>query len=135
MTQRTTTDELILAEEVYNIIGAAIEVHRVLGPGFLESVYEEALQIESERKNIPYQTQVRIRIRYKEVHLNRYFIADLIAYEKILIELKSTAKLTGSDEAQLLNYLKATRLPIGILINFGSAGRLEWRRYINPHRA
>ncbi len=136
MTQKTkTTSELIFGEEVYKIIGAAIEVHRELGPGFLESVYEEALQIESQRRNIPHKAQFKIRIRYKDIQLNRFFIADFIAYERILLELKSTSQLTAIDEAQLLNYLKATSMPVGLLINFGSKGKLEWRRYINPNRS
>ena len=121
---------LLYKEEVYNIIGAAIEVHKGLGPGFLESVYEEAMTIESELRNIPFRTQVNLPVYYKDRKLKKEFVADYIGYEKIVVEFKCIPKLTTTEEAQILNYLKATKMKLGLLINFGSHGRLEWKRYI-----
>ena len=122
--------DLLYKDEVYKIIGAAIEVHKELGPGFLESVYEEAIVIESKKREIPYKTQVKIPIYYKGQKLKKEFIADYIGYGKIIVELKCIPKLTKVDEAQIINYLKATQMKVGLLINFGSHGKLEWRRFI-----
>ncbi|MCH7612740.1 MAG: GxxExxY protein [Candidatus Marinimicrobia bacterium] len=123
-------DELIYKEEVYAIIGAAIEVHKELGPGFLEAVYEECMGIESNKRQIPFETQVELDIQYKGITLQKKYIADYIGYGKIVAEFKSIPKLTKVDEAQIINYLKATGTQIGLLINFGSKGTLEWKRYI-----
>ena len=122
--------DLLYKDEVYKIIGAAIEVHKELGPGFLESVYEEAMVIESKKREIPYKTQVKIPIYYKGQKLEKEFIADYIGYGKIIVELKCIPKLTKVDEAQIINYLKATQMKVGLLINFGSHGKLEWQRFI-----
>jgi len=123
-------EDLLYKEEVYQIIGAAIEVHRVLGNGFLESVYEEAMSIESTNRQIPFKTQVRLPVYYKEILLSREFIADYVAYDKIIVEFKCLSRLTGIEEAQVLNYLKATGMKLGLLINFGGRGKLEWKRLI-----
>ena len=122
--------ELIFKEEVFAIIGAAIEVHRMLGPGFLEPVYQEALELELSDRQIPYESQKRIRIRYKERVLNKEYIADLLCNEEIIVELKALDHLSGIEESQVLNYLKATGKKVGILINFGSHGKLEWKRLV-----
>ena len=125
--------ELLYKREVYQIVGAAIEVHKELGPGFFESVYEECLIIESKKKNIPHKTQVKLPVQYKGQKINKEFIADYIGYEKIIVELKCISNITKAAEAQIINYLKATGLKVGLLINFGSKGRLEWGRYIYSH--
>ncbi len=122
--------ELLYKREVFEIIGAAIEVHEELGHGFLEAVYQEAIQIEMMRRNIPFDAQKSLRIRYKNQILNKEYVADFICYEKIIIELKALNELSGKEEAQILHYLKATGLRVGLLINFGSVGKLEWKRYI-----
>jgi GxxExxY protein len=122
--------ELLLKEEVYAIVGAAIEVHRELGPGFLEAVYQEALELELLDRNVPFEAQRPLAITYKGRTLIKEYIADLICYDQIIAELKAIDRLTSREEAQLLNYLKATRLRVGLLINFGSHGRLEWRRLV-----
>jgi GxxExxY protein len=121
---------ILFKKEVFEIIVTAIEVHKELGPGFLESVYEEAMTIEATKKDISFQTQVRIPIQYKGQTLNKEFIADCIAFDKIIIEYKCIAKLTRIDEAQIINYLKATGMKVGLLINFGSVSKLEWKRFI-----
>ncbi|MEK7277334.1 MAG: GxxExxY protein [Chloroflexota bacterium] len=122
--------ELLYKDEVYAIIGAAIEVHKVLGPGFLEAVYQEATEIESATRGLPFAPRKRLTIRYKDRVLEKEYETDLVYYEKIIAELKALDQLTGREEAQLLNYLKATGLRVGLLINFGSHGKLEWKRLV-----
>ena len=122
--------ELILRDEVYALVGAAIEVHKVLGLGFLEPVYQEAMEIELTLRNIPYHAQVPLVVLYKGQELRRQYVADLVCYEQIIVELKALERLSGREEAQLLNYLKATSFPVGLLINFGGSTKLEWKRFI-----
>ncbi|MCB0282657.1 MAG: GxxExxY protein [Calditrichae bacterium] len=123
-------DDLIYKEEVFNIIGAAIDVHKHLGSGFLEAVYEEALSIESRERKIPFQTQKELAVFYKGKKLSKCYYADFVAYDKIIVELKCIPRLTSKEEAQIINYLKVTGLKLGILINFGSVNKLEWKRFI-----
>ena len=119
--------DLIYEEETYKIIGAAMEVHSRLGSGFLEAVYQEALAIEFEKRSIPYIKEAKLEITYKERTLLKFYQADFICYDKIIVETKAQKELTGIDEAQVINYLKATGLKIGLLINFG-AESLEHKR-------
>ena len=126
--------DLLYKEEVYELVGAAIEVHKELGPGFLESVYEEAMVLESNKRQIPHQTQVRIPVCYKGQKLSKEFIADYVGFGKIVVEFKCIPKLTNVEEAQIIHYLKATGMHVGLLINFGSHGKLEWKRYIRTER-
>jgi GxxExxY protein len=123
--------ELILKEEVYSVVGCAIEVHKEHGFGFLEAVYQEALEIELRRRKISFEAQRPLSILYKGQRLKKEYIADLICYGQIIVELKALERLSGRDEAQLLNYLKATAYPVGLLINFGNSPKLEWRRFVN----
>jgi GxxExxY protein len=122
--------ELVLKEEVYQIVGAAMEVYWQLGRGFLEPVYQEALEVELSRRRIPFQHQERLFIRYKGQILKKEYVPDLILFGQIIAELKVLDRLTGNEEAQLLNYLKATGMRVGMLFNFGSRVRLEWKRYV-----
>lgn len=122
--------ELIFKEEVYVIVGAAMEVYCQLGRGFQEPVYQEALEIEFRRRNIPIEPQEEIVIYYKGEPLKKKYVADFICYGQIIIELKALDGLGGREVSQLLNYMKATRFNLGLLINFGSPGRLEWHRYV-----
>jgi len=122
--------DLFLKDEVYAIVGAAIEVHRELGPGFLEPVYQEALEIELNEREIPFEAQKPLRIYYKDRLLTKTYLADLLCYGQIIVELKALNRLSGNEEAQILNYLKATGLKIGLLINFGSHDKLEWKRFV-----
>lgn len=116
-------------DEVYKIIGAAMEVHKVLGCGFFEAVYQEAFEIELGEQHIPIQTQQEIPVQYKDRTLQKRYIADLIAFGKIIVEIKAESHLTNVDEAQLLNYLKASGFKVGVLINFGSRN-MEWKRLV-----
>lgn len=121
---------ILLKDETYAIVGAAMEVHSELGPGFLEAVYQESLEIELAARQIPFSAQQPLTIQYKQHYLKQRYVSDFICYDQIIVEIKALDRLRSIEEAQILNYLKATKLRIGILINFGSIGRLEWKRFI-----
>ncbi|HKO95783.1 MAG TPA: GxxExxY protein [Pyrinomonadaceae bacterium] len=122
--------ELILKEEVYQIIGAAMDVYYQLGRGFLEPIYQEALQIELARRRIPFVAQCELIVYYKELPLRKRYVPDFVCFDQVIAELKVIDRLSGIEEAQILNYLKATGKRVGLLINFGSRGTLEWKRYV-----
>jgi GxxExxY protein len=122
--------ELLYKDEIYAIVGAAMEVYNQLGPGFGEAIYQEALEIESDARKLPNNPQQEIYIDYKGTKLKQFFKPDFIYYDKIIAEIKALDRLTSREEAQLLNYLKATGLPVGILINFGRENDLEWKRMV-----
>lgn len=124
-------DDLLLREEVYAVIGAAIEVHRELGPGFLEAIYQEALERELSLRMISFVSQQELVIHYKGQPLGKRYICDFVCFGNVVVELTALDRLTGREEAQVINYLKAASLPVGVLINFGSHGKLEWRRLVN----
>ena len=120
--------ELILKEESYQIIGACFEVYNTMGCGFLEPVYQECLELELQDRGIPFDSKPRLKLQYKEHSLEKYYEADLICYRKIILELKAVSDLTSEHESQILNYLHATRLPLGILVNFGQHPKLQYKR-------
>jgi GxxExxY protein len=103
----------------YAIIGAAMEVHRVLGSGFLEAVYQEALAIEFSQRGISFVEQPNITVSYKGQLLNSVFRADFVCFDCVLVEIKALNRLSGSEENQILNYLKASNLEVALLLNFG----------------
>ena len=121
--------DLLYKEITGKIIGAAMEVHRVLGPGFLESVYEEAFCIELDSLGLQYKRQEELRIPYKDCILKQRYRADLIVEERVIVDNKATKGIVEIDQDQLFNYLKATRLKVGLIINFGEL-RLRWKRII-----
>lgn len=121
--------DLIYKDEVYKIIGAAMVVHKELGCGFLEAVYQEALSLELEEQKIPFEQEKEIEIYYKDLLLNKKYRADFVCYDKIIIEIKALSSLTSEHESQLLNYLKASETKVGLLINFGSKS-LQYKRMI-----
>jgi GxxExxY protein len=112
--------KLLYEDLTYKIIGAAQEVYKELGPGYLESVYEDALCYELNVRNMVYQRQIDLDVKYKDVIFEKRFRADLLVEDKVLVENKAIKAITNQDEAQLINYLKTTRLKIGLLFNFGS---------------
>jgi len=116
-------------QRTYKIIGAALDVHKELGCGFLEAVYQEALEEEFKTQEIPYKSQPIIKIFYKGKPLNKVYQPDFVCYEEVILEIKAISNLSGIEEAQLINYLKATGLKVGLLINFGSRS-LEHKRFI-----
>jgi GxxExxY protein len=122
--------DLLYKEEAYAIIGAAMAVHSELGAGFLEGVYQEALEKELELQHIPFRREAHIAIYYKGILLPKPYIADFICYDKIIVELKALSALNSDHLAQILNYLKATKLKLGLLINFGTT-MLQYRRIIH----
>ena len=111
--------DLLYKEESYLIIGAAITVHQELGHGFLEAVYQEALEKEFLIRNILYKREVPLTIYYKNEPLNKYYTTDFICFDKIIVELKALSTTTAEHQAQVLNYLKASRLKLGLILNFG----------------
>lgn len=122
-------NEYPFADLTYEIIGAAMEVHRELGPGFLEAVYHEAFGIEMTRRNIAHTDEPEIQIQYKDVSLKKKYNPDFLVADEILVEIKALSNLTSIEEAQIINYLKAAGKRVGLLLNFGTAS-LEFRRFI-----
>lgn len=126
--------ELLLKEEVYRIVGAAMEVHRDKGHGFSEPVYQECLEFELSDRAIPALPQVEMPIVYKGRKLKKHYVADFLVFGKVIVELKALEKLTSPEEAQVINYLKASGLEVAVLINFG-APSLEWKRIVLTNRS
>jgi len=122
-------NDLLFKEECYKVIGACMAVHRELGNGFLESVYQEALAIEFLDQGIPFEKEKEIRIFYKDKILDKCYKADFLCFGKIIVEIKALSELSNDHISQLLNYLKATKLRVGLLVNFGSPS-LTYKRLI-----
>jgi GxxExxY protein len=120
--------DLLYSDLTREIIGAAMEVHRNLGNGFLESVYEEALAIEFDLRKVRYERQKGIDVFYKGL-LAKQFVCDFLVGEKVLVELKALKAITNIEEAQILNYLRAIGVEVGLLINFGEQS-LKYKRLV-----
>ncbi|MGD0348902.1 MAG: GxxExxY protein [Verrucomicrobiota bacterium] len=121
--------KLILKDEVYAIVGTAMEVHREKGFGFSEPVYQECMEFELADRKVPAEAQKEMTIFYKGRQLKKTYLADFVAYGKIIVELKALDQLTSREESQVINYLKSSGLEVGVLINFG-APSLEWKRIV-----
>ena len=113
----------------YAIIGAAMEVHRLLGCGFLEPVYQDALEVEFGKRRIPYRREMKFPVFYKEVELNTPYRPDFICFDDLVVELKALSRVGRIEESQVINYLKVTGHETGLLLNFGSRS-LEHRRFV-----
>ncbi|MDD5057623.1 MAG: GxxExxY protein [Sideroxydans sp.] len=116
-------------EQTYSIIGAAMTVHRELGSGFLEAVYQEALEVEFKHVGIPFAREVELPIHYRGKQLATCYRADFLCYETVIVELKAIECMTAREESQLLNYLNASSKQKGLLLNFGSRS-LECKRMV-----
>lgn len=125
------TTDYIFKKETYNIIGAAMEVHKVLGCGFSEYVYQEALKKEFEIQQIPFEKEKTFVVFYKDMILDKDFRTDFVCYDKIVVELKAVESLANEHYSQVLNYLKVTGFKLGLLINFGESS-LVVKRIIRP---
>ena len=121
---------IIYKEEGYKIIGAAFKVYNTLGHGFLEAVYQEALEIEFQRQKIPYSREKELKITYDGIDLQQTYRADFVCYDKIIVELKAASELDDAHRAQVYNYLHATGMKLGILLNFGNSDELEKMRIV-----
>lgn len=114
----------------YEIIGAAMEVHKELGSGLLEAVYEEAMSLELKDRGVPFENQVLLAVRYKHHQLAQTYRADLVCFGGVLVELKAVKKLSDIERAQIIHYLRITGMQTGLLLNFGSPS-LEYGRFKN----
>ena len=117
-------------QETYAIIGAAMEVHSVLGAGFLEAVYQEALAKEFPERNIPFKREVDLPVRYKNIILSCSYRADFVCFHDVIVELKALTNLCGTEQAQVINYLKATGYSRGLLFTFGTKSLQTHRLYL-----
>ena len=123
-------EKIIYKKESYELQGAIFEVYRKMGSGFLEAVYQECLEKEFDLRKIPFQSQTEIRLSYKNTHLSQTYRADFICYDSILIEIKAVSEISDVHRAQLLNYLKATSLKLGLLVNFSSFPKVGIERIV-----
>lgn len=121
---------IYLKEESYAIVGAAMHVYNTLGAGFLEAVYQEALEIELQKRGIPYEREKELTITYEGIALKQTYRADFVCYGQIIVELKAVNNLDNAHRAQVFNYLKATDLKLGLLFNFGNPRQFEYERKI-----
>ena len=124
------TNKILYKEESFAIVGACMKVHRTLGAGFLEAVYEEALEREFKNLKIPFKRQVKLDLYYGNQKLTKQYRADFICYDEIIVEIKAVSLIPTAFYAQLQNYLKCTNIELGMLINFGTSS-LTYKRMIN----
>jgi GxxExxY protein len=117
-------------DQGYKLMGAAFDVYNEQGPGLAEEIYQESLEIELELRGIAFSAKQELRCFYKGQELTKRYIPDLYVFDCLVVELKSVACLLPEHEAQILNYMRITKQPVGYLINFGPKDRLEWKRFI-----
>lgn len=124
----------MLQQEGYDLMGAAFEVYNVLGYGMAEEIYQQSLEIELALRNLPFIRKAAIEVQYKGRLLEAYYRPDLIVFEQLVVELKAVKCLLPEHEAQLFNYLRICRKPVGYLLNYGASDGLEWKRFILSNR-
>ena len=130
VTGRRGEKDLLCREESYAILGACFEVYKEKGCGFLEPVYQECLEIELAFRKVPFKAQPKLGLTYRDQLLTQSYEPDFICYDKIIIELKAVSELTDKHRAQVHNYLKATDMRLGLLVNFGHYPGLEHERIV-----
>ena len=121
---------VIHPEESYELVGACFEVYNRMGCGFLEAVYQECLEIELEHKGVPFVAQRELKLTYRERELRQRYVPDFVCYDRIILEIKALSQLTDEHNSQLLNYLHATDMELGLLVNFGHYPKLEYKRVV-----
>lgn len=119
-----------MRDEVFRIQGAVFDVNKFMGAGFLEAVYQECLAIEFVSRGIPFVAGPTLRLRYKDVDLEQFYVPDFVCFGSVLVELKAVRALAPEHRAQLLNYLRATNLRVGLLVNFGTSPKAEIERFV-----
>ena len=117
-------------ELTYQILGACFEVYKRMGCGFLEAVYQECLEIEFSKREIPFEAQKELELVYKGNPLQQTYVPDFVCYDKVILEIKACSEMADEHAAQLLNYLHASGLRVGILANFGHHPKLEYKRMV-----
>ena len=122
--------QVIYREESYRIVGACFNVYRTMGCGFLEAVYQECLEIEFEYQGIPFASQKELKLNYRDRELKQTYKPDFVCFDKIIVEIKATSELLKEHEAQVINYLNATELKLGLLVNFGHYPKMEYKRLV-----
>ena len=122
--------EIIYREEVFAVIGGCFEVYNEMGAGFLEDVYQEALERELNDRGIPFIPKPKLEIFYKSVLLTKKYEPDFVLHSKIIMEIKAVKALTDEHRSQVHNYLKASSFQVGLLVNFGKPGGLEYERIV-----
>lgn len=122
-------ENFYLKDETYQIIGLCMEVHKVLGKGFNEIIYKEALQYEFIKNNIPFEREKEYKVEYKDILLSKRYFADFIVFDEIILEIKAISQLTSGDTGQTLNYLACSKNNVGLLINFGEDS-LKYKRVV-----
>ena len=120
----------MLQDEGYRLMGAAFEVYNELGYGMAEEIYQQSLEIELSLRNIPFHTKRELPVFYKNRMLDTLYRPDLLVWDAIVVELKAVSDLVSDHEAQLFNYMRIARQPVGYLLNYGKKGELEWKRFI-----
>jgi GxxExxY protein len=124
-----TPPDLLFPNEVFQIQGAVFEVYRAMGAGFLEGVYQECLALEFGRRSVPFAAQKALALEYKGQRLQQGYVADFVCYDRIIIELKAVRAIAPEHRAQTINYLRATGMKLGLLVNFGTAPKVEIERF------
>ena len=120
----------IYKDEGYKLMGAAFEVYNEQGYGMSEEIYQESLEIELEMRGIPFRARQELKCFYKGRELKKRYVPDLLAFDGLVVELKAVSQILPEHEAQVFNYMRITKQPIGYLLNFGHKDTLEWKRFI-----
>jgi GxxExxY protein len=120
-----------LKEETYRILGACFEVYNEMGCGFLEPVYQECLEIELDKQKIPFEPQKVLKLNYMGKELEKTYQADFVCFGSVILEIKAVSRLTGEHRAQILNYIHATGIDVGLLVNFGHFPKIEHERFLS----
>ena len=131
---REKVSGILYKQESYEVLGACFEVYKRLGTGYLESVYQEALEVEFRLRNVPFVPQATLQIEYRGMPLRHTFVADFLCFNEIILEIKAMRSLADEHRAQVINYLKVTGKQLGLLINFGHYPRIEHERFINQRK-